>query len=357
AGYRVGLYTSPHLLRYNERVRVQTREIADAVLCEALAATERARGDVALTFFEFSTLAAIWAFIEARVDVALLEVGLGGRLDAVNCFDADCAVLTCVDYDHMDYLGDTRESIGFEKAGVFRAGRPAICSESDVPQSVVDHAAASGARLYRIGRDFGYTEQATGWDFRGRQTSYRALPRPALQGDYQLRNAAAALAALDEMRARLAVNEGDIHTGLAEVQLPGRFQILPGRPQVILDVAHNPQAIAAIAANLRSLPAGGRTIAVFGMLADKDVGNCVARIAPLIDVWCVGDILHARGANAQTLCAVLQRQRVRGGLRRFDSVDSAFQQACLLAGENDKIIVFGSFHTVAAALRERQRAA
>jgi dihydrofolate synthase/folylpolyglutamate synthase len=238
AGYRVGLYTSPHLLRYNERVRLQGEEVDDAALAASFARVEAARGATPLTYFEFGTLAALAVFAEARIEAAILEVGLGGRLDAVNIIDADCAIVVSVDLDHQSYLGNDRESIGREKAGIFRAGRPAVIAEPDPPRSVL---AAPGEKLL-FGKHFGYTDQRTQWSYWGPAGKRGGLGHPALRGAVQLRNAAAAMCALDCLREKLPLGMQDIRRGLAEVTLPARFQVLPGRPQVILDVAHNPQA-------------------------------------------------------------------------------------------------------------------
>src|SRR5262245_8007639 len=244
AGHRTGLYTSPHLVRYNERVRIAGVETDDALLAEGFAAVEAARGDVPLTYFEFGTLAAIWVFQKEHIETAILEVGLGGRLDAVNAVDADCAVLTSIAIDHVDYLGADRESIGREKAGIFRAGRPAVIAEPDPPRSV-SHAV--GEKLF-IGKDFGFTAQQSQWDYWGPRGKRSGLAHPALRGEIQLRNASAALCALDAVQLPVAMQ--DVRRGLAEVALPGRFQALPGRPQVILDVAHNVEAAKTLAGNL-----------------------------------------------------------------------------------------------------------
>ena len=246
AGYRTGLYTSPHLLRYNERVRIAGREADDAVLCEAFAAVESARKNTPLTYFEFGTLAAFWTFASTRIDAAVLEVGLGGRLDAVNLLDADCAVLTSVGIDHVDYLGPDRESIGREKAGIFRPGRPAVVADPDPPFSVLN----SQKDLLLINRDFGYIAETGQWTYWGPGGKRPGLAHPALRGEIQLRNACAAICALDSLRERLPLAAQEIRRGLAEVELAGRFQVLPGRPQVILDVAHNVQAATILARNL-----------------------------------------------------------------------------------------------------------
>ena len=350
AGYRVGCYTSPHLLRYNERVRVGRAEASDDDLVRAFAAVEAARGGIALTYFEFGTLAAMWLFIERRIDVALLEVGLGGRLDAVNAFEPSCALVMSVALDHMDYLGDTREAIAFEKAGIFRAGRPAICADADPPSTLVSHAAAIGAELMLIGRDFGHEAVPRQWRYWGPRGERHALPHPALRGDYQLANAAACLAALDTMRERLPVSAGDIRTGLLTAVNPGRFQVLPGRPAVILDVAHNPAAAAALARNLARMPRVGRTLAVFAMLKDKDIDGVIAAMTSQVDAWFVGSLGGERGTDAAALRAALLRAGVVEEVSTYDSVAAAYGAACDRAGQNDRIVAFGSFHTVAAVV-------
>ena len=355
AGYRVGCYTSPHLLRYNERVRIGGEEAADEVLCGAFARIEAARGDITLTYFEFGTLAAMLAFAGAGIDVAILEVGLGGRLDAVNVFDADCALVASVDLDHQDYLGDTREAIGFEKAGIFRAGRPAICADAEPPASLVGHAREIGADLLIIDRDFGYVADAQQWRYWGPAGKRHGLPYPALRGAFQLGNAAACLTALDSLRARLPITAQDLRGGLLRAEVAGRFQVLPGRPLVILDVAHNPHAARALAANLGSMPAGGRTLAVFAMLEDKDIGGVVSAVEPHISDWFVAAAGGARGASAGEMAAELTRAGVSAPVMQFGDVASAWHAACESAAVNDKIIVFGSFLTVAAVMGERQR--
>lgn len=361
AGYRVGCYTSPHLLRYNERVRISRELATDAALCRAFEVVEAARGEVSLTYFEFGTLAALWMFMEAGVDVAVLEVGLGGRLDAVNVFDADVAVVTSVDIDHTEYLGPTRESIGQEKAGIYRSGHAAICADANPPQTLIDYARGIDADLRQIGRDFGYEVQGTQWRFwsigRGEQRSRDALPYPALVGAYQLSNAAAALAALDALGNRLPVNQSDVRRGLHEVTLPGRFQVLPGRPVRVLDVAHNPHAARALASNLARQPRTGRTLAVLAMLHDKDMAGVAQALAPHVDLWFLAGLPPPRGASAGMLQEALAVAGAHGEIRSFDGVASAYHAACLAAAQDDRILIFGSFYTVAAVLAELQRSA
>ena len=350
AGYRVGLYTSPHLRRYNERVRIGGREADDAALCDAFDAVERARGSLTLTYFEYGTLAAAWLFARERLDAVVFEVGLGGRLDAVNVFDADCAVLTSVAIDHIDYLGDTREAIGAEKAGIFRAGRPAVVAEPDPPATVLEAAQRIGAHVLLIGRDFGYAPQGTQWSYWGPAGKRHGLAYPALRGALQLRNASASLAALDALRERLPVAMHDVRRGLAEVTLPGRFQVLPGRPQIVLDVAHNPEAAAVLAENLATSGYARETIAVFGMLRDKDVAGVVRAVAPRITRWHLATLAGPRGTTAGELARIAREAGAAGAMSLHEDIADALRAAQGEAGENDKVIVFGSFLTVAAAM-------
>lgn len=353
-GYRVGCYMSPHLLRYQERVRIGRQQVSDQALCHAFARVEDARGEVPLTYFEFGTLAAMLLFIEADLDVAILEVGLGGRLDAVNTFDPDCAVITSVDLDHTDYLGETREEIAFEKAGIFRRGKPAVCAEPDVPGAMRDYARAIGAAFIEIDRDFGFVAGPSEWKYWGRRGERAGLSYPALFGEYQLQNASACLAALDELGAKLPVSMADVRRGLLDVTLCGRFQRLPGTPGVVLDVAHNPHAAKALAANLRQTRGSGRTYAVFAMLADKDIAGVVRAMKAQVDVWLVAGIDERRGASAQILRRILESERISCEVVSFQSPAKAFVRACELATAVDRIVVFGSFHTVAAVMRQRE---
>ncbi|HEV7803313.1 MAG TPA: bifunctional tetrahydrofolate synthase/dihydrofolate synthase [Burkholderiales bacterium] len=353
ARYKVGCYTSPHILRYNERVRIGRKEASDDALIAALRAVEAARGDIPLTYFEFSTLAAVWLFVRDGVDAAVLEVGLGGRLDAVNAFDADCALLMSVALDHMDYLGDTREAIGFEKAGIFRSRRPAVCADPHPPSSVTEHAATIDAELLLIGRDFGYEAEPQQWRYWGPNGERHGLPHPALRGEYQIANAAAALAALDSLRAKLPVAASDIRTGLLTAENPARFQVMPGRPVVILDVAHNPAAARALAHNLAHLTSAGRTYAVFSMLKDKDIAGVIDAVKDHIDEWLIAGSEGARGADASMLREELARASVIESVSAYDNVAGAYAQACDRAAQNDRIIVFGSFYTVAAVMAAR----
>jgi dihydrofolate synthase/folylpolyglutamate synthase len=350
AGYRVGTYTSPHILRYNERVRIQGEDATDALLVESFERVEAARGATPLTYFEFGTLAALWIFQASKLDAWVLEVGLGGRLDAVNVIDADCAIVVSVDLDHQAFLGNDRESIGFEKAGIFRAGRPAIFGDTNPPARLVEHARAIGADLQVLGRDFRVEASERQWDFVGRRSTRRALPIPALRGAWQLKNAASALAALDEVAERLPLSVGEVKRGLSTVRLAGRLQSLPGRPAIVLDVAHNPHAARSLAQALGDMGFFESTFAVFAMLADKDIGGVVDAVRHRIDRWYVSAAQADRAASAEAVAGVLAGRGIEA-VRTFATVDAALQAARRDAGSNDRIVVFGSFHTVAEALR------
>jgi len=351
AGYKVGLYTSPHLLRYNERVRIDGVPVGDERLCAAFEAVEHARGDITLTYFEFGTLAAWEIFTSRPLDAVILEVGLGGRLDAVNAFDTDCALLISVDLDHMEYLGNTRESIGSEKAGIFRAGKPAIVADADPPRSVLDRAAAIGADLLLIGREFGFRQQGQQWMYWGPSGRRGGLAAPALRGERQLANAAAALTALDALRMRLAVGMQDVRNGLAGVELPARFQVLPGRPTVVLDVAHNPQAAGVLADGLALMSFYPETYAVFAMLKDKDIEGVCRALKDRFTAWFAAGLSVPRGASADTLASALRAAGASGEVVRFGNPREAYAAARNRAGENDRIVVFGSFHTVAEVMQ------
>ncbi|MEO8740363.1 MAG: bifunctional tetrahydrofolate synthase/dihydrofolate synthase [Casimicrobiaceae bacterium] len=350
-GYRVGLYTSPHLLRYNERVRIAGAEVTDAALCAAFDAVEDARNDTALTFFEFGTLAALWQFARSGLDALVLEVGLGGRLDAVNVIDADVAIVTSIAIDHVAYLGDTREAIGFEKAGIFRAGRVAICAERNPPASLLEHARAVGAKLLRIGSDYDFTAQAGQWSYRGPGGARHGLPHPALRGAMQLGNAATALTALDALRDRLPLSMGAVREALVDIALPGRFQVLPGRPVQVFDVAHNPQAAKVLADNLGAMGFHPETWAVFGIMADKDIDGVIAPLKARVERWLVATLPPPRGASAATLRERLESAGVAStAIREFDDPMTAYGAARSGVTEADRIVVLGSFLTVAAAL-------
>ena len=358
AGYRVALYTSPHLLDFNERARLDGAPATDDQLLPHFEAVEAARGAVPLTYFEFTTLAILRLFAEQAPDAVILEVGLGGRLDAVNLVDADCAIVTCVDIDHADWLGDTREKIGWEKAHIFRTGRPAICSDPVPPQSLLDYAKSIDADLWLFGRDFNYAGDRQQWSYGGRRQRRNSLAYPALRGANQLLNAAGALAALEALHARLPVTQQAVRQGFAAVTLPGRFQVLPGRPSVVLDVAHNPHAAGHLATNLDGMGFFPYTWGVFGAMADKDIAGIVGHLKDRIDHWLVVGLPGERAATAEMLRARLAACGVVPGAERVveghASPREALASAQARAGENDRIVVFGSFLTVADILSARR---
>jgi dihydrofolate synthase/folylpolyglutamate synthase len=349
AGYRVGLYIKPHLVRFEERCRVGGAPVAAEALGPHFEAVEAARGDTTLTYFEFTTLAIARLLSQATLDLVILEVGLGGRLDAVNVFDADCAVITSIDLDHVEYLGPDRESIGREKAHVMRAQRPAIVSDPLPPASVVRHAEQIGADLWLAGRDFNHSGDRTQWAWAGRGRRIGGLAFPALRGANQLLNAAGVLAAFEALRERLPIPVQAIRQGLATVELQGRFQIVPGQPTLVLDVAHNPHAVATLAVNLDAMGFYPRTHAVFGAMHDKDLAGLVARIAPLIDAWYCCDLPLPRAAKADVLAAVVRGVRAVPASTHADPA-TALRVALERADPTDRILVFGSFLTVGGVL-------
>ena len=351
AGYRIGLYTSPHLLRYNERVRIDGCPVDDRSLCAGFARVEEARAEIPLTYFEFGTLAAWEVFSAHDLDAVILEVGLGGRLDAVNAYEPDCAVVTTVDIDHTEFLGETREHIGLEKAGIFRAGKPAICGDPQPPRSLVEHARLVGADLRVLGRDFGFSRQEGQWQFHGAAIRRSGLAHPGLRGDNQLQNASVALAVLETLQGRLPVTMQEIRRGLIDVELPGRFQVLPGRPTVVLDVAHNAQGARTLADNLAGMAFHPETWAVFGMLDDKDIGAVVEALKGRVSRWLPCDLGGPRGATALKLASILRQHGIPGESRCFPSPAQAYAYARGEAKEDDRILVFGSFLTVADAMR------
>ena len=352
AGYRTAVYTSPHLVHFEERLRLRGEQVDATRLLPHFAAVEAAREEVSLTFFEFTTLALMHCAAAEKPEVVILEVGLGGRLDAVNIIDADCAVITSIDLDHMDFLGADRETIGFEKAGILRAGKPAILSDPMPPQSVVDHAAAIGADLWRFGRDFNVSGDQQQWGWSGRGRRYSGMAYPALRGANQLINAAGALAALEAVRPLLPITAQAVRTGLAMVDLPGRFQIVPGQPALVLDVAHNPHAVAALTENLDAMGFYPTTHAVFGAMADKDLAPMFARIGPLIDHWCFTDLPTPRAAKAADMMTLWQGQNTRTDVSATVHAAplEALQAAIDRADPADRIVVFGSFFTVGGVL-------
>jgi len=351
AGYCVGVYTSPHLLRYQERVRINGVPADDAEFCVAFARVEAARGMVPLTYFEFGTLAAWEMFAAENLDAIILEVGLGGRLDATNIYDADCAIITTVALDHIDFLGTTREAIGFEKAGICRSGRPLVYGDADPPASVSEQCRLASADFLCLGRDFGYLRQEGQWLYWGRAgRKLGGLAFPALRGDCQLHNAACAITALDCLSERLPVTAQDIRRGLAEVEVAGRCQVLPGHPQIVLDVAHNPQAVAELAHSLGNMGYARTTWAVFGMMADKDMAGVVASLQGRVDRWLPCDLPGPRAASAAQLAEIIAKVGAGATAVCFDTPAAALLHAQENAGGDDRILAFGSFLTVAGAM-------
>ena len=363
AGYRTGVYTSPHLVHFQERCRLRGEIVSADSLLPFFQAVERARlqadaadaaGVVSLSYFEFTTLVFLKQLADAGLDVAILEVGLGGRLDAINIVDADCAVITSIDLDHMEILGPDRESIGREKAGIMRAGKPVVVSDPVPPDSVLQAAKDLNADLWRLGHDFNFAGDKLQWSWAGRGRRYAGLAYPALRGANQLVNAAGVLAALTAVRELLPVTAQAVRNGLSMVELPGRFQIVPGQPTLVLDVAHNPHSVAALAENLDAMGFYPCTHAVFGAMADKDLAPMLARLGPLVDKWYFTDLPTPRAAAGADLAARWQALSTRGDVtaHTFASPQQALAAAVAAANPTDRIVVFGSFYTVGGVLKD-----
>ena len=351
AGYRTGRYTSPHLLRYSERICVNGREIGAAELCAAFERIDRARAGISLTYFEFGTLAALALFRAHQVEIALLEVGLGGRLDAVNVLDADAALITSIDLDHQQWLGDNRESIAREKAGILRNGAPAVCSDPNPPQAILDCAGALGAPLSLPGRDYFYAINGDHWDWRSAATELTGLPRPLRYSDFQVQNAAGVLMLLDKIRPDYPVDQEAVRAGINRFRLNGRLQIIPGEVQKVLDVAHNPQAARALAENLCLIPCVGKTHILIGMLKDKDHQGVLKPLNAVADSWHIVSLAGQRGTPAPALMAELKSLGVSQPVRAFAAVKPALARLGRAARPGDRIVITGSFITVGEALR------
>jgi dihydrofolate synthase / folylpolyglutamate synthase len=351
AGYRVGTFTSPHLRDYRERIRIHDAYPSAAGLVAAFEKIEAARGTVSLTFFEFNTLAALLLFESAQLDAWVLEVGMGGRLDAVNIVDPDVAVVASIGLDHQEYLGDTIEAIAREKAGIFRKGVTAVIGGRE-PSLVLESVAHGiGAPLKRLAIEYNYILEGSGWRYRGTRWDLPLLPAPALEGDIQFANAATALAALEELAPRLSPSPAAVAQGLEQVRLPARFQLIKPRasPAWVLDVAHNPDAARVLARNLRGAENPGRTYAVCGILADKDAAAIAAVLGDSIDAWWCASIDGTRGRSGEDLAQAV-RPLVTVSVHASDSVAAACAAAAAAANSRDRIVVFGSFHTVGPAL-------
>ena len=354
AGYKTGVYTSPHLVHFEERCRLVGESPQADVFATAFECVEAARHDTSLTYFEYSTLAILKMLSDAELDVVILEVGLGGRLDAVNIIDPVCAIITSIDLDHTALLGTDRDSIGLEKAGIMRAGRAVVISDPVPPESVVKQAQALGADAWLLGKDFNFSGDQLQWSWAGRGRRYSGLAYPALRGANQLLNASGVLAALEVMRPQLPVTAQAIRNGLAMVELTGRFQIVPGEPVLVLDVAHNPHSVAALAANLDAMGFYPTTHAVFGAMADKDLDSMLKKLLPLVDAWYFTDLPLPRASSAQQLAsdwaALNTRKDVRSSVH--ETPQKALDAAILAAGPTDRILVFGSFYTVGGVLQQ-----
>jgi dihydrofolate synthase/folylpolyglutamate synthase len=354
AGYKTGVYTSPHLVHFEERCRLVGESPQAEVFASAFECVESARHDTSLTYFEFSTLAILKMMSDAELDVVILEVGLGGRLDAVNIIDPDCAIITSIDLDHTALLGTDRDSIGLEKAGIMRAGQPVVISDPMPPESVVKQAQALGADAWLLGKDFNFSGDQLQWSWAGRGRRYSGLAYPALRGANQLLNASGVLAALEVMRPQLPVTAQAIRNGLAMVELTGRFQIVPGEPVLVLDVAHNPHSVAALAANLDAMGFYPTTHAVFGAMADKDLDSMLKKLLPLVDAWYFTDLPLPRASTAQQLAADWAALNTRKDVRSsvHETPQKALDAAILAADPTDRILVFGSFYTVGGVLQQ-----
>lgn len=350
AGYRVGCYTSPHLCQYNERIRINQQPVTDPMLCDAFAQVDQARQAITLSYFEFGTLAALQVFRQHPLDVVILEVGMGGRLDAVNIVPPHLAIITTIDLDHTEYLGTTREQIGLEKAGIFRPGRPAVCGDMQPPASIGKYAEQCHTPLWQYQRDFNYALYPTHWTFQQPNTPAFALPYPTLAGAHQVQNASTALMGLQCLQSRLPTALPDYIQGLQQVQHPGRLQRLTtAKTTHILDVAHNPAGAKVLATALQQNPIAGKTYAVFSALADKDIAGMLLPLRNFIEHWFIAALEHTpRATPATTLVTLFQQQQLR--FQCYSTLEPAYQAALFTATQDDRIVIFGSFHTVAACL-------
>lgn len=350
AGYRVGAYTSPHLLHYNERIRIDQQNVDDDALCKAFEQVDSSRGDTSLSYFEFGTLAAMQIFNESSLDVAIYEVGLGGRLDAVNILDADVAIVSSIGIDHVQWLGSTRESIGHEKAGVFRAKQPAICGDADPPNSLIEYAGKVGANLYLINQHYSYEKQKDVWSFKSEKINWDGLPMPSLYGETQVGNAATALMGLVHVDEKLPVTRESVDRGLANISLPGRFQRIQGSCEIILDVAHNLDSAKVLVDNLKQLKPASKTIAVFAVLADKDVCGIIECVGGMFDEWHISQLDSERALEKETLKKQLDNCCHDCSTYTYNSISEAYTVAKKSVDKSMRIVVFGSFLTVAEVL-------
>jgi dihydrofolate synthase/folylpolyglutamate synthase len=351
AGYRVATYTSPHLVRYNERIKLEGVAVDDHSICEAFEAVDRARDNLTLTYFEFGTLAALYLFAQAAPDLVILEVGLGGRLDAVNIIDADLAIITTIDIDHKEWLGETREAIGREKAGIMRQRRPVVLADPQMPASLFEEAERLGAEVLAAGVDYTWSETPQGWCWHGPDDVSFDLPVPALSGAAQLQNAAAVVMACQRLKGNFEIPESALSKGLAEVRLPGRLHLLPGKPRVLLDVAHNRQSVEGLAAFLDQIAPQARIQAVLGLLYDKDPLAVADIMGGRVDGWHLTDLAGNRGRSSVELAEALRSAGIVTPVHTFADVVAAFQSALGSAQEDDLVLVFGSFRVVGELMR------
>ena len=354
AGYTVGSYTSPHILQYNERIKVALKSATDEELCASFAKIDHARDAISLSFFEFATLAALDIFHQRKIDVAVLEVGLGGRLDATNIIDNDLAIVTSIGLDHTEWLGNDKESIAYEKAGILRAHKPAVCSDAAPPQSIQQVAEQRQTNLYQLGKDFNYHIKDASWDFTTSAGDLKALPMPNLLGHIQVQNAAGVLMGLQCLQASLPVPEQAIRDGLQRLHLAGRFQRLQRTCEVILDVAHNQDSAENLAHNLNAYPSAGKTFAVFAVLNDKDVNSIAELISPHIDAWYISVANSARAMKIDSVQQALLKHAGDRVIYQFPAVDEAYQSALQQASARDRVLVFGSIFTVSEVLALEQ---
>lgn len=354
-GYRVGAYTSPHILKYNERIKIDGKPVSDELICEAFARIESVRGDTTLSYFEFGTLAALDIFWRAGLDVQLLEVGLGGRLDAVNIVDPDVSLITSICIDHVEWLGGTREAIGLEKAGIFRAATPAIVGDPEPPKSLIQSAIEKHAPLYCIGKDFGYKKQSTGWDWFFGDKKITHIPEPGLKGEHQYRNASAVILAVTQMAKTLPVSEASIKQGLENVQLAGRFQLIAGEIPVLLDVGHNPQAVRTLVEYVTNMFPGRRIHAVFSMMKDKDIAGVLEIMNPVVHDWFFAPLANPRAATEPVMREIFSQSSVSNVAFGFSGFSDAFSAAKNQSQKGDLLLVFGSFFLVSDCLVEFEK--
>jgi dihydrofolate synthase/folylpolyglutamate synthase len=352
SGYRTGCYTSPHLTVFNERIRIAENFASDDEICDAFLRIDSVRGDISLTYFEFATLAAFIIFTESDLDVVLLEVGLGGRLDATNLFPADLALITSIGIDHTDWLGKDRESIAAEKAGIIHTGKIAVIADPDPPQSLLNIANQNAENVYLLNQNYSYALQQTSWWWKTDHKMLSQLPLPGMHGVAQFNNLAGVLMCMAALQSQLPVSDEIIYRTLPDIQLQGRFQVIDGPPMVILDVSHNPDSTALLAENLMHQNISGKTHAVVGMLKDKDISESLANLLSCIDYWYFAGLPVSRGENPEMLKATLQKLNRTSNSQVFTDVEQAWEHANINAGDNDRIVVFGSFHTVGAIISD-----